>query len=100
MGNHEYCMDCGASDFHHGRPCNPERLAAEQTRQQEIKDRVKSLDKSAERVCAALVALGYPAKIGQFGHIVLEKWDLKENHGNLSDQGEASTAIEVLKNRK
>ena len=21
MGNHEYCVDCGASDFHHGQTC-------------------------------------------------------------------------------
>lgn len=23
MGNHEFCVDCGASDFHNGEPCDP-----------------------------------------------------------------------------
>jgi hypothetical protein len=27
MGNHEYCIDCGESDFHHGRPCDPVKVA-------------------------------------------------------------------------
>ncbi len=26
MGNHEYCPDCGASDFHIGEPCNENDL--------------------------------------------------------------------------
>lgn len=33
MGNHEYCTDCGANDFHHGRPCDPERLAKKKSEQ-------------------------------------------------------------------
>ena len=27
MGNHEYCTECGATDFHLGRPCDPKRKA-------------------------------------------------------------------------
>lgn len=27
MGNHEYCVDCGMNDFHHGKPCLPEHVA-------------------------------------------------------------------------
>jgi len=27
MGNHEFCEDCHANDFHNGRPCNPEAKA-------------------------------------------------------------------------
>lgn len=25
MGNHEFCTECGANDFHNGFPCDPER---------------------------------------------------------------------------
>ena len=28
MGNHEYCVDCGESDFHYGRDCDPKKKAA------------------------------------------------------------------------
>jgi hypothetical protein len=33
MGNHEYCTDCGANDFHHGRPCDPDRLAKKKAKE-------------------------------------------------------------------
>lgn len=38
MGNHEYCSDCGANDFHHGRPCD---LAQYAKRQRECEARWK-----------------------------------------------------------
>lgn len=78
MGNHEYCTDCGASDFHFGRPCNPERLAKETARKKEIEDRTVRLNEAAARVCKELVGLGYPAKIGEYGHVVIEKWNLTD----------------------
>ena len=27
MGNHEFCEECHENDFHHGRPCDPVRVA-------------------------------------------------------------------------
>lgn len=33
MGNHEFCTECGESDFHHGRPCDPVKKATYQARQ-------------------------------------------------------------------
>ena len=30
MGNHEYCSNCGESDFHRGQPCDPAKVAARQ----------------------------------------------------------------------
>jgi hypothetical protein len=77
MGNHEYCVDCGASDFHLGSPCEPELLAAEQSRQKAAKAYIERKDRAAKRVCAELLKLGYPARIGNCGHVIIEKWDLK-----------------------
>jgi len=78
MGNHEYCTECGASDFHYGQPCNPKRLAKQKAHDKACADRVKRWEAAAERVCKELLARGYPAKIGNYGHVVIEKWDLSD----------------------
>lgn len=44
MGNHEYCVECGANDFHLGEPCRPEDLARANAWRTEIaKRRASSL---------------------------------------------------------
>jgi len=77
MGNHEYCTDCGASDFHLGRPCDPTAKAAEQERTRKAEERHERLKTKAIKVCAELVALGYPARIGAYDAVVIEIWDLE-----------------------
>lgn len=77
MGNHEYCVDCGVSDFHFGRPCNPKLVAKEQERQRVIDAIVVTHEQRALEVVSELKRLGYPAEIGNYGDIVISKWDLK-----------------------
>lgn len=43
MGNHEYCTECGASDFHLGRPCNPALKAKHQAEEMEGGRRIEQL---------------------------------------------------------
>jgi len=76
MGNHEYCINCESSDFHNESPCDPEKLAKAVARRKEVEECNKKVDAAVQRVCQALVTLGYPAKIGSYGNIVIERWDL------------------------
>jgi predicted nucleic acid-binding Zn-ribbon protein len=43
MGNHEFCTECGASDFHHGRECDPKRKAEYEARNQ------KAIEEAVQR---------------------------------------------------
>jgi hypothetical protein len=38
MGNHEFCVECGASDFHYGRECDPKRNQGHGPRRGEVMD--------------------------------------------------------------
>jgi hypothetical protein len=49
MGNHEYCGNCGESDFHYGRPCDPARVAIREARDKERKLKTeRCLEKAKE----------------------------------------------------
>jgi len=47
MGNHEFCTECGASDFHYGRPCDPKRKKEHQEKQRRAKENYETLRQSA-----------------------------------------------------
>lgn len=50
MGNHEYCLGCGASDFHNGESCKeayPEKWAAKEKERRAKQD---VIDKETTRV--------------------------------------------------
>jgi len=76
MGNHEYCVDCGESDFHYGRPCDPDKLAAEKERNRLNEERSQRLDEKAKRIVDALVAKGLPAEINHYRNVEIVKWHL------------------------
>ena len=42
MGNHEFCTECGESDFHFGRSCNEKKRKEYQARKKAEKDDFKS----------------------------------------------------------
>lgn len=65
MGNHEYCTECGASDFHDGRPCNPDRLAKNKV-QKELDDARHASLVSVMR--SSLDKAGIPYEIDQYGN--------------------------------
>jgi hypothetical protein len=64
MGNHEYCIHCGESDFHYHRPCNPKKVA-----------KLKELEAAANskrsievsRMRAVLDRLGVSYTIDEYG---------------------------------
>jgi hypothetical protein len=78
MGNHEYCEECGASDFHYNKPCNPERKAKFQAEQDKLYAREQQAEKAAKKAVKKLQKLGYKAKTDQYGNIVIDKWSFLE----------------------
>lgn len=74
MGNHEFCGECGASDFHYNRPCDPATKAKYQARQRKIERRVQQAEAAARNAAKKLRALGYEAEIDQYGDITIDKW--------------------------
>ena len=49
MGNHEFCTECGESDFHWGRPCNEKKRKEQQDRRQSAKNnRIKRHERTLE----------------------------------------------------
>jgi hypothetical protein len=79
MGNHEYCDECGASDFHFGRECNPERKAKHQKEREEIRKRNENYDRLTESTIKELRNLGFKAKKNQYGNIEIARYDLDRN---------------------
>lgn len=76
MGNHEYCEECGASDFHYGRPCNPIRKATHQSEKAAIKNREKRAEAAAISTAQTLRNLGFEVEIDGIGNIKIDKYSL------------------------
>lgn len=76
MGNHEFCTDCGASDYHLGSDCNPKEKAAYQAGLKAVADYATLHDSKAKKLVKKLKSQGIPAKIGAYGSIEISKWDL------------------------
>lgn len=71
MGNHEYCIKCGESDFHSHRPCDPEKVRLKQA---EIEERQKKKDSCRERMILILNSLGLKYYLDENGAF-LSHWD-------------------------
>jgi len=73
MGNHEFCEECSESNFHYGRPCDPDRKAKYQARLQ----RDRQADAAAIEVVKRLKKLGYQAEIHlSSGDVLIKKHSL------------------------
>ncbi len=59
MGNHEYCMACGESDFHWNRPCDPEKLAEKKREKAKQKEYERQLIVAAKALQKDLEKLGH-----------------------------------------
>jgi len=59
MGNHEYCMECGESDFHRGRPCDPKKLVKKDRERAEQKAYEQQLTVAAKVLQKELEANGH-----------------------------------------
>jgi hypothetical protein len=62
VGNHEFCVECGESDFHRGEPCDPAVKAAYQALRKAIRTTSKNVDFSKPFVDAMLENLRNGAK--------------------------------------
>jgi len=62
MGNHEFCEDCGASNFHLGEECDPERKAAYE-RSQSPKPVVTKIWKYVLSEMRNIIMVPYRAKL-------------------------------------
>lgn len=79
MGNHEYCVDCGASDFHWGRTCQeayPEGYRETQARKRKQKEKETRQREKAKQVVSRLKKLGYKAERNAYGHVQIPYWTL------------------------
>jgi hypothetical protein len=80
MGNHEYCTECGLSNFHYGEPCPPKAKAAHQAREAEILERTIRAERAAKALVEKLQAKGIPAKLDSWSQhkyrIVISGLDL------------------------
>ncbi len=79
MGNHEYCEECGASDFHYGRDCEPTRKATFQAGLREVEERNKRATEAAKEAVIKLRGLGYKPQLDQFDNITISKHTLIED---------------------
>lgn len=80
MGNHEYCTGCGQSDYHFGQTCEeayPEKYEAHQKYLKHVQEQERQQETRVKATCEELQKLGYAAKVGQYGHVVIYRWDLK-----------------------
>lgn len=76
MGNHEYCGECGASDFHYNRPCNPKTKAAFQAELEKHELAVAARKKTVADLAEAIMKVFPQAKFTiQDGHAMLKWWD-------------------------
>lgn len=80
MGNHEYCEECGANDFHMGRPCDPERLAkkkSEQAARNIVKDKaIKKLEALELQLEKQGIIVGWDYSFdGEPNGLVINWWD-------------------------
>lgn len=81
MGNHEYCVDCGESNFHYNRPCDPYKLAAMQAeRAAQAKHKENGLYK-LRLIQLALVNLGVASEIDTLDRLLIRYYDLPTDIG-------------------
>jgi hypothetical protein len=66
MGNHEFCTECHANDYHIGRSCNPEELAAVQAEKKAADKRHERQKKKAEAIVKVLAKMGIEAEIKEY----------------------------------
>lgn len=79
MGNHEYCDECGEDDFHYGLPCNPEKKAQQDARNQEIENRRQwRVDKIRSDI-EKFVMMGYTTDIDET-HGYVKLWPKERQH--------------------
>ncbi len=72
MGNHEYCVDCGESDFHLHRGCDPVKVARKQESERvRLEQKARCIDKMVERLNAA----GIPFRLDNVGRAIINPWD-------------------------
>lgn len=71
MGNHEYCDECGESDFHYGRPCDPAKKAAHQAEQAANQKRA---DQETKRITQLLDSVGLKYDLTRYG-IIVRPWE-------------------------
>ena len=81
MGHHEYCVDCGLSSFHHGKPCPPDAYARQQAENRVIEAQILKADTAALKTVKRLKKLGYEAEIGEYGNVRISKWSLIRKSG-------------------
>lgn len=66
MGNHEYCLDCGASDFHYGKPCDPARKAKHDAEEKAMEDARKLRLSKLKELIPLLTGMDYEAKLNEY----------------------------------
>lgn len=76
MGNHEYCSECGESDFHYNQPCDPETKRKHKLNENITEEKYQKALTKALEICEQLVRMGYAAKINSLGDVVISKWSL------------------------
>lgn len=55
MGNHEYCEDCGESDFHLHWPCDPVKLAKKKREEEDWEEKKKDAKSKAKDIVGKLL---------------------------------------------
>lgn len=79
MRNHEYCVDCGASDLHLGRTCQEADLEKYKKKQADQKARDKRAAEARRTTLKLAKAIkkqfGVPVKIDDYGSIQIHFWD-------------------------
>ena len=63
MGNHEFCEDCGESDFHLTRPCDPLKVKERKANQLEF---LSDLQRAQLVLTEFLQEAGYSCVAGPF----------------------------------
>jgi hypothetical protein len=80
MGNHEYCVDCGESDFHHHRPCNPKKVADRLAAKEH--NRVVR-EENIARMNAFFANHGVPYTLDKFGNAIVSCNDFASGNSIL-----------------
>lgn len=68
MGNHEYCEDCGESNFHLNRPCDPAKVAA---RKKQSARAEKTKQGCINRMKSALADAGINYTLDSYGNAIV-----------------------------
>lgn len=71
MGNHEFCLECGDSDFHYHRPCNPERKKVWQEKARWEEKREKEREEKLETLKVELDKKGFYTYLSDIGLVVV-----------------------------